>query len=234
MPLSLTERPRQISFKAKLAFMVFTLIMSLFLAVFTVIPASAASATLVVDNPVVAYGQQVSLSGTGFTGGEKIAIWVTGPDGGVSSLQYLNASNGGIFTGFKPVAVPVSAPPGVHTVTVQGLTSGTKAYATFTLLRPRVVGVTSDLGEGVTAVTYVGFFWYPGEKVSYWVTDGAGDVYTTRGQAEGYIWADTNGAIPASPDNGIPSFVIKAPTPLSVTFYGKTSRQTIIVTQSAS
>jgi hypothetical protein len=234
MPLSLTERPRQISFKAKLAFMVLTLIMSLFLAVFTVVPAKAADATLVVDNPVVALGQQISISGSGFAAGEKIAIWVTGPDDDVSSLDYLNANGAGIFTTFKPEAVPVTAPPGVHTVTVQGLTSGTKAYATFTLLRPRVVGITADLGNGVTAITYIGYYWYPGEKVSYWVTDGAGDVYTTGGKAEGYVWATTNGVIPASPDDGIPSFRIKAPTPLSVTFYGKTSHQTVVVTQATS
>jgi len=211
-------------------FLVLTLVMSLFLTVFAVAPVKAAGAVLVVDNPVIAYGQPVSLSGAGFAPGEKIAIWSTDPQGLAETLGYLNASSAGDFT--KYVAkdyYDVSTPPGVQRITVQGLTSGVKAYATYTLLTPIVRAIGTDQGSGITAVTFAGAFWFPGEKVSYWITDAAGAVYIKG--AQGYVWADTNGFLPASPDDGIPSFRINAPTPLAITFYGATSKQTVLLRQ---
>ncbi len=241
MLLDLADRSRQVTFRVKVMFLVLTLLLSLFLAAFAAAPAKAAG-TLVINTPTISYGQLLSISGGGFASSEQISIRAVAPAGAAApvlagvvgpiytpsfggDMRFMNASSNGDFTSFSPAVYFQSGTPGVYTLQLRGLTSGTTASATFTLRRPILRGAGATSG-GVSALIFVGAYWFPGEKVSFWFTDANGAV-GTRGN--GYVWADLNGLMPAAPDNTVVT-VTNAPVPITLTAFGNTSKQTVTLT----
>jgi hypothetical protein len=172
------------------------LVLSLALTAFTAAPAHAAAATLTVVNPKIALGDGLTISGTGFASGEKIALWVTTPDGRALDGAYLNASADGTFSNFSNPEYTFQGSPGTWHVTVQGLTSGQIASAQFEVLAPTLQATGLVLGP-LVVVLFSGEGWLKGDRVQIWITDPAtGKVYSSQSS---YAWATTNGEIPASP-----------------------------------
>ena len=125
-----------VALRSRLLLLVTFLALSLVLTAFAAAPAHAATATLTVDNPQIALGDGLSLSGTGFASGEKIALWVTTPDGRALDGAYLNAGADGTFSNFSNPEYTFQGSPGMWHVTVQGLTSGATASAEFQVMEP--------------------------------------------------------------------------------------------------
>jgi hypothetical protein len=203
-----------------------TLMFTLFLTAFTVVNVNAAS-SLTLGSSTIRYGQRVSLSGSGFNAGEKIAIWASGPNGAAVDMGYVNAGNDGSFNAFSPVTTISNGTPGAWAVAVQGLTSGNQSSVPFTLLSPTLSIVTSlNIADTVVLASFAGSNWYPGEQISAWITDGIGTVLSV-----GYFYANADGTLPASPWIGF-AFLGSSGS-YKLTTYGNTSGQTSIVSFNA-
>ena len=196
MNSTLKLQPGQSAFRTKLLLLVTFLVLSMTLTVFAAKPAHAATATLTVVNPKVALGDGLTISGTGFASGEKIALWVTTPDGRALDGAYLNASADGTFSNFSNPEYTFQGSPGMWHVTVKGLESGQTASAPFQVMAPTLQATGLVLGP-LVVVLFSGEGWLKGDRVSVWITDPAtGAVYSDKSS---YAWATTNGEIPASP-----------------------------------
>ena len=189
-------QPGQVAFRSKIILLVTFLVLSLALTVLAAKPAHAAAATLTVVNPQVALGDGLTISGTGFASGEKIALWVTTPDGRALDGAYLNASADGTFTNFTNPDYSFQGSPGKWHATVQGLTSGAIASASFEVMAPTLQATGLVIGP-LVVVVFSGQGWLKGDRVQVWITDPAtGKVYSDKTT---YAWATTGGDIPASP-----------------------------------
>src|SRR6266545_4450580 len=97
---------------------------ALLLALLLALPnaALAASFTLTPALPSVAAGQTISFIGTGFTRGERVAIWATAPDQTVigGDFEFAEGDAGRIDIGFK---VPEEAFSGRWSLTAYGFIS---------------------------------------------------------------------------------------------------------------
>lgn len=187
---------RQANFGFKTLLLVTLVALSLILSIVAAKPAHAASATLTVNNPQIALGDGLIISGTGYASGEKIALWVTTPDGRALDGAYLNASNDGTFSNFRNPDYAFLGSPGMWHVTVQGLTSGSLASAPFQVVAPTLQATGLVIGSQV-AVAFSGQGWLKGDRVDVWITDPAtGKVY---GDSNTYAWVTNSGDIPASP-----------------------------------
>ncbi len=226
MHQSLFRYPSQGQRRSISLLLTLALLFTLFLTVFTVAPAHAES-SLSLDSSTIRYGQRLSLSGNGFEAGEKIAIWATGPFRTVVSMGYLNAGNDGSFSAFSPVYTISSGTPGDWVVTVEGISSGNSSSVAFTLLNPTLSIVDSfNLDDTIVVVTFEGAYWYPGEKINAWVTDGIGTVVSV-----GYYYANADGTMPASPWIGF--YYPGTAGSYKVTAYGNTSGQTLVASFNA-
>lgn len=186
----------QVAFRSKIILLVTFLALSLALTVCAAKPAHAATATLTVVHPVVALGDGLTISGTGFAGGEKIALWVTTPDGRALDGAYLNASADGTFSNFSNPDYSFQGSPGMWHATVQGLTSGAIASTGFEVMAPTLQATGLVIGP-LVVVVFSGEHWLKGDRVDIWITDPTtGKVYSDKTT---YAWATTNGEIPASP-----------------------------------
>ncbi len=205
---------------------VMVLLVGLFLVTFTAKPAHAA-ASFSLASSTVRYGQPLSLSGSGFSGGERIAIWASGPGRTVIDLGYLNAGGDGSFSGFTPATTILAGTPGAWAVTVQGDNSGNQGIVNFTLLKPTMEVTRSfNLDESIVVVTFNGANWSPGEKISTWITDGIGSVLGV-----GYYYANGDGTMPASPWIGF--YFPGTSGTYKVTAYGNISGQFAVVSFNA-
>src|SRR5436190_10406198 len=92
--------------------------------------ALAASFTLTPAQPSIAAGQTMSFIGTGFTRGERVAIWATAPDQTVISgdFEFAEGAEGRIDIGFD---VPQDALGGRWSLTAYGFVSKTPVITTF-------------------------------------------------------------------------------------------------------
>lgn len=205
---------------------VMTLLFGLFLGALNTKPAHA-EASFSLASSTIRYGQSLSLSGNGFSGGERIAIWATGPKRVVVDLGYLNAGGDGSFSNFTPATTILTGSPGEWKVTVQGASSGSQGIATFTLLQPTMEVTRSyNLDETVVVVIFKGANWVPGEKISTWITDGIGTVVGV-----GYYYANADGTMPALPWIGF--YFLGSSGTYKVTAYGNTSGQYAVVSFNA-
>ncbi len=204
---------------------VFGLLLSLFLMAFNAPTARAAGFS--VDTKNIRFGQQISVSGSGFSPNEPVAIWDTDSSGVAATLGRLFADNLGNFSGFSPVYKYGSTgedAPGTIAVTAKGINSGTTLTDTFTLAKPTLssnaVSVAVD-GTPLVISTFAGNNYYPGEKISIWITDGAGKVLGL-----GYCNADGGGKMPNDPISGL--FFAGTPGAYKLSVNGNTSGQTIV------
>jgi hypothetical protein len=188
------------------------------LTAFAAKPAHAATATLTVVNPRIALGDGLIISGTGFASGEKIALWVTTPDGRALDGAYLNASSDGTFSNFSNPEYTFQGSPGHWHVTVQGLVSNQIASAQFDVMAPTLQATGLVLGP-LVVVLFSGEGWLKGDRIQIWITDPAtGKVY---GNDSTYAWVTTNGEIPASP--GLIIVFEGKPGPYHITVAGSTN-----------
>jgi hypothetical protein len=216
---------RHPAFKVKLLLAVTFLMLGTVMTLFMASPVRAASATLTVTTKEVNLGDTFAISGTGFSAGEKIAIWVTSPAGKAFDSAYLNADNLGNFDQFKNKDYSIVSGVGTWHVTVKGLTSGLTASDTFQVLAPTVKAAAILLGP-LVVVAFSGERWEYGERVQLWITDPkTGAVYGETNIS--YAWATTGGDIPASP--GLILFFEGTAGTYNLTVYGTTSGVTEVV-----
>jgi hypothetical protein len=189
-------QPGQVAYRSRIILLVTFLTLSLALTAFAAKPAHAATATLTVVNPQIALGDGLIISGTGFASGEKIALWVTTPDGRALDGAYLNASADGTFSNFTNPDYTFQGSPGMWHATVQGLTSGATASENFEVMAPTLQATGIFIGP-LVVVVFSGQGWLKGDRVQVWITNPAtGTVYSDQTT---YAWATTGGDIPASP-----------------------------------
>ncbi len=144
--------------------------------------ALAASFTLTPAQPSVGAGQTISFIGTGFTRGERVAIWATAPDQTVigGDFEFAEGDAGRIDIGFN---VPQDALGGRWSLTAYGFISKTPVIATFevqgrdpaTAVPQAAVAPTSGAPGAQFAFSALGF--KTKEKVSYWFTGPDGAIH---------------------------------------------------------
>lgn len=130
--------------------------------------------------PPVTLGSPVTFSGTGFNGGEPIALWDTAPDSSVAMLPGINADGTGGFT--TTVTFPSA---GNWQITAHGrdsahevigrytITSDASTTTTSTTPSSSFVSPTADIPIKATAGTVITFSavgFTPGENVAAWST----------------------------------------------------------------
>lgn len=214
-------------FKNKLSlFLVVALFSLALLGLTTVKPAAAAtSGQISVNNSAVGLGKHVSLNGSGFLPGEQVAVWLTSPNGDAFSYGRVYAYDG-TFSGYtNSWSDDALIYPGTWQVTAQGLTSGEQAYASFTMVHPSLRAWTTAIGNGMNEITIDTANWYPGERMTLWVTDMSGNVAYV-----GYAWVYRDGSV----IDGKSFDVALAPGMYRLTAYGHTSGVTTVTTFSAS
>ncbi|MEI6044601.1 MAG: hypothetical protein WCS37_09625 [Chloroflexota bacterium] len=213
-----------VGLKVKLFLMVMALLFSLS---GSLLVTNAAEATLTLDKTTIRLGEPILISGSGYSAGEKLSVWLTGPSGGTYDGAYLNANSAGSFTSF-PIGggntdlnnITIANHAGTWAVTVQGSASGLIASATFTVLSPNLTLTGNNLGNNIFHVLYSGSNWFPSEKVSLWVTFPDGTVTGLDA-----TFADGDGNIPSPANNGF-AFTGSVGA-YTVTAQGSTSRNPI-------
>jgi hypothetical protein len=184
--------------KAKILMAVMAVMLS-FGTFVTVLPTTeAAAATLSVEKLIYKLGQPIRISGSGYAGGEKIAIWLTSPSGKGFDAGYLNAVSDGSFTSF-PIGggdtdannILIASGAGIWKVTVKGLASGQTAISAFGVVGPDFAVVPSQVDGRLFLALYLGVNFFPLEKVDLWVTFPSGNVIALP-----YTFANGLGKIP--------------------------------------
>lgn len=185
---------------------------------------AAANSQISVNNPAVAFGKHVSLNGSGFMAGEQVAVWLTSPNGNAFSYGRVYAYDG-TFSGYtNSWADDALIYPGTWTVTAQGLTSGEKAYSRFNMVRPSLQAWDTAMGNGMGEITIDASNWYPGERMTLWVTDMSGNVAYV-----GYAWVYRDGSV----IDGKSFDVSLAAGTYRLTAYGNTSGATMVTSFTA-
>src|SRR5215213_8889191 len=144
--------------------------------------ALAASFTLTPAQASVAAGQTMNFIGTGFTSGERVAIWATAPDQTVISgdFEFAKGAAGEIDIGFK---VPDDALGGRWALTAYGFISKTPVITTFevqgrdpaTAVPQALVAPASGAPGAQFDFAALGF--KKKETVSYWFTGPDGAIH---------------------------------------------------------
>lgn len=99
---------------------------------FTVEAPDVAAASLVAQPGSGPQGTRFDFTGSGFAAGEKVSVWLTGPDGATQGSlgQYTAGSDGKVVFKFKTDG---NSLPGKWTARAQGVASGRSADAQFTI-----------------------------------------------------------------------------------------------------
>lgn len=198
MTINFYRKP-QFSLKARFSLITLVLLLSAAFVFPTIASADATATISVKSDGGLQLGQPILVSGSGFSAGEKIAFWLTSPHDKVFDAEYANVGADGTITGF-PLGggntdatnnITVGSGAGVWSVTAKGLTSGTTAVTTFTIISPKIAVAGVNVGGNVFVVAYAGAYFFPEEKVSLWVTFPDGSVGPLA-----YTFADKRGNIP--------------------------------------
>jgi len=213
MFLKVADQPKKSRLSILLAVLV---LLALFIPAFIAKPAKAQEGVIVIHNPVLTYGSRITVSLAGYNPGEKIALWVTLPDSSVASWGYVNATAAGTvvqytnpdyYVGGRPEDYykgATAGTPGTWVFTARGSVSGLTLSANFTLQAPTLVADGIVLNKSVLFL-FTGRNWFPGEKVTFWVTYGNGvgvNFPSLAGHSVSYVWAKGDGSLSASPDDG--------------------------------
>jgi hypothetical protein len=144
--------------------------------------ALAASFTLTPSQPSVAAGQTIFFSGSGFTRGERVAIWATAPDQTVISgdFEFAKGDTGEIDVGFN---VPQDALGGRWALTAYGFISKTPVIAIFDVqgrdpatATPQALVVPAAGAPG-SQFDFAALGFKKKETVSYWFTGPDGAIH---------------------------------------------------------
>jgi hypothetical protein len=134
----------------------------------------------------VAAGEWVGLRGEGFTFQERVAFWITAPDGAVLSGDYASANRDGIV--IFDFQVPSNALGGRWAITAYGDDSQTPTIATFEV-NGRVAEPTTLIaavnplsGPPGTTFAFAATGFDKQERISYWFTGPDNKVYDPSSQ----------------------------------------------------
>ena len=158
--------------------------MIVLLAVLLALPgaALAASFTLTPTQPSVAAGQTIYFTGSGFTRGEQVAVWVTAPDQTVigGDFEFAKSDAGEIDIGFD---VPQDALGGRWSLTAYGFISKTPVITTFEVqgrdpatATPQAL-VAPASGAPGSQFDFAALGFKKKETVSYWFTGPDGVIH---------------------------------------------------------
>jgi hypothetical protein len=167
--------------------------------------------------PQVAVGSPVTFSGNGFTAGEAISLWETGPDTTVTPLANIAADTNGAFS--TSVTFPSA---GQWQVTARGVSSGNQTVGSYTVGAGGVATAAPSASQTAIGapVTFSGTGFYAGEAISLWMTGPGGNVTALSG-----IQADGAGAFSTTVS-------FSAAGPWAVTAHGITSGKETVGTYS--
>ncbi|NTV63707.1 MAG: hypothetical protein HGA65_09245 [Oscillochloris sp.] len=161
---------------------------------------------LVIISPVAApAGTNFQILGGGFTNGEQVSAWVTGPDGTTTPLD---SSQVEVADTLAIATISTSGlPDGIYNAVIQGKSSGVIAAAAFKLTRdyvagpgtarPNSVNGASTPPEGGVGTTFQvrGWGFQPDAELEVWVTEPGGTYSLTAYP----MYADSSGRIGYDP-----------------------------------
>ncbi|NJN67524.1 MAG: hypothetical protein HC884_12835 [Chloroflexaceae bacterium] len=145
-------------------------------------------ATITVAPATAAQGETVTFTGSGYQN-EKVALWLTYPDGRVKD-QGVRVAEGAPGTWSHTITLDRRDPTGDYFLTGQGLDSGRVAIVSFTVTagNPLAGASTGEADlvaiplvvsrEGVVQLQGRGFA--PQEEVAMWMTESDGRVWAIR------------------------------------------------------
>ncbi|HEX2910019.1 MAG TPA: hypothetical protein VH186_04370 [Chloroflexia bacterium] len=151
---------------------------------------AAGNANLLVDSSRVELGGPVSISGSGFQPGEEVSLWLTSPNGDAVTYGRTYAYDGTFSNFTNDWASDAMIFPGTWYVTATGLSSGAKAVSSFRMVRPMLAASALMVGNGMSMVNIAASGWYPGEQLTFWLTDSNG-----KASYLGYAWVYSDGSI---------------------------------------
>jgi hypothetical protein len=146
---------------------------------------NSAGVRITVDSESLPQGECFVYSGTGYTGGETLGVWITRPDGSVSDLGEIEAASDGSFE--DSICYGSLAREGKYSYTAYGKDSGRTGIAEFVLKRGDYLGapaggatlaVEPASAKQLDIVTLIGDGFEAGELISLWVTLPDGRVLT--------------------------------------------------------
>ncbi len=240
-----TSQPRPLTRKKVSLMIVLALLLSVsasFLASAVSVQA-ATTPSISVTYSTIRAGVLPEVNATGFVAGERIDLWLSTPTGIAYEYGFTYAANDGTFSEYThemKVEDGDSAAVtkiknidlvGQWAITARGVQSNTQASTGFVVASATLQATYLSTYQGQITATFNGSNFYPGERISLWVTDSTGKVIPA-----GYSEANKVGQIPAldpdrdesitSPEN---VFSFEGATgPYLVTAYGNTSGQTAI------
>lgn len=138
-------------------------------------PGVSTGVTLTAAPGTDAQGSYFAFEGSGYAGGEDVAVWLRYPDNSVADLGRTQAASDGTL---YYVVYVTGAPVGTYALTARGLNSSANGIAEFTV---QVSDLTVATGTAELAVspspdtqrsfaTFTGSGFQPGEIVTVWVT----------------------------------------------------------------
>jgi hypothetical protein len=144
--------------------------------------AQTSNASVVLEVSSVRFKDKLQISGEGFGSRQRIAFWVTGPNG--KAYDY-----GGAFTDYKGrlffvgdtivnvTNVGEAIPGGKWFITAKNIETGQTFIGDFDVRLPQIVYSAATVVEGVVVIAGItGTGFDPNERVSFWVTDSQGKV----------------------------------------------------------
>lgn len=131
-------------------------------------------------------GDSILVRGYGYTAKERVAVWLTYPDGKVQPLDHRRAGRQGDWT--ASMSLGAQDPIGTYFITGKGLGSGRVGVGTFVLEPGKLpaaegiatIEVTPSVVRQLEAVQISGSGFAPYEVVSLWLTESNGTVWPMR------------------------------------------------------
>lgn len=116
-------------------------------------------------------GESVAVTGTGFSAGESVGIYLDSTGSSGTLLRTVTATGTGALS--TTITMP-NTTTGTHLIAARGNTSGEKASRTYTVLASPAVSIDPLTGPNGTSVTVTGRGYNPGEQVQiYWDSTGS-------------------------------------------------------------
>lgn len=159
---------------------------------------------LAMSKSILRMDELPTVNGSGYTPGERVDFWLTGPDSSVKSYSFTFANANGAISGFSTAPSPginESTPErnaratgqfGLWYISGRGNTSGKTGVTNFVIASPTLSATITGVSGGVTTLSYSGGNFYAYESVSMWLTDAYGHVASL-----GFTNARADGGLPS-------------------------------------